>query len=278
MIKKIVVPLDGSKIAEVALPYAGEVGAKTGSDIILLTVLQSEETYELKEHYIYTKKIEELTKYYADKYNKNGRGKAIEVMTVTRTGNPAEGIIDYTSKSGFPLIIMASHGRSGIGRWAVGSVAEKVAKYSRWQPVMLIRTKEAHSDTGNKRLLKKVLVPLDGSIESEAVIPPIMEIAHSLQMEITFLQVIPGNNHIHADAEAYLKRVCSRLKDKSVTVNYKVNIGDTAENIIDLADEHAFDIVAMSTKDMNQDRLWIMGSVAQKVFLGGNTPLLLIKN
>jgi nucleotide-binding universal stress UspA family protein len=277
MLERIVVPLDGSKLAEEALPYAGELGAKMGSNIVLLTVLDSEEAHELKKHYMYTKKIEKLTKYHADKYSDNGRGKAIEVMTVTRTGNPAEGIMDYTSMSGFPLIVMASHGRSGIGRWAVGSVADKVVKCSRWQPVMLIRVKKAHSDIRDKRLLKKALVPLDGSIESEAVIPHIMEIAHSLQMEITFLQVISGNNHAYSDAEAYLQRVCGKLKDKSVTVNYKVSVGAIAENIIDLADELAFDLVAMSTNDMDRDRLWTLGSVAQKVFLGGNTPLLLMK-
>jgi nucleotide-binding universal stress UspA family protein len=277
MLEKIVVPLDGSKLAEAALPYAGELGAKTGSDIVLLTVLESEEAHELKNHYMYTRKVEELTKHYADKYHGNGRSEAIEVLTVTRTGNPAEGIIDYTSRSGFPLIIMASHGRSGIGRWTVGSVADKVVKYSRWQPVMLIRAKEAHSSKSAKRLMKKALVPLDGSIESEAVIPHIMEIARSLQMEITFLKVISGNNHAYSDAEAYLQKVCGKFKDKGVTVNYQVSVGAIAENIIDLADESAFDLVAMSTNNMNKDRLWTLGSVAQKVFLGGNTPLLLIK-
>ncbi len=120
-------------------------------------------------------------------------------------------------------------------------------------------------------------MPLDGSIESEAVIPHIMEIAHSIQMEIIFLQVISGNNHIYSDAEAYLKRVCSKLKDKSVTVNYKVSVGAIAENIIDLADELTFDLVAMSTRGASKNDLFSMGSVAQKVFLGGNTPLLLIK-
>ena len=277
MLEKIVVPLDGSKLAEAALPYAGELGAKTGSDIVLLTVLESEEAHELKNHYMYTKKIEELTKYYADKYHENRKGRAIEVMTVTRTGNPAEGIIDYTRMSGFPLIVMASHGRSGIGRWAVGSVADKVVKYSRWQPVMLIRAEEAYSSIRDKHLLKKALVPLDGSAESEAIIPHVMEIAHSLQMEITFFQVVSGNNHIYSDAEAYLQRVCSQLKDNSVSVNYKVSVGAVAENIIDLADEPTFDLVAMSTNNMNKDRLWTVGSVAQKVFLGGNTPLLLVK-
>lgn len=277
MLEKIVVPLDGSKLAEAALPYAEELGAKMGSDIVLLTVLESEEAHELKNHYMYIKKIEERTKYNADKYNENGKGKAIEVMTVTRTGNPAEGIIDYTSMSCFPLIVMASHGRSGIGRWAVGSVADKVVKCNRWQPVMLIRVKESHSNKRDKRLLKKALVPLDGSVESEVVIPPIMEIAHNLQIKITFLRVVSGNNHIYSDAETYLQRVCRKLKDRSVAVNYKVGVGAVAENIIDLADEFAFDLVAMSTNNMNKDLLWTLGSVAQKVFLGGNTPLLLIK-
>jgi nucleotide-binding universal stress UspA family protein len=79
------------------------------------------------------------------------------------------------------------------------------------------------------------------------------------------------------EIEAYLQSVCSKLKDKNITVNYHVNVGNVAENIIDFADELAFDLVAMSTRGMNRGDILSLGSVAQKVFLGGNIPLLLIK-
>lgn len=278
MFEKIVVPLDGSRLAEVALPYAEELGAKMGSVIVLLTVLESEDAQEYEKHCRYIKKVEELTRYHAKKYIENGRGKEIKVETSTRTGNPAEGITEYTLLSGFPLIVMASHGRSGVSRWTVGSVADKVVRSSSFQPVMLIRAKESHSDIREKRILKKALVPMDGSIISEAVIPYITEIARSLQMELTLLQVVPKTNHVDmTDVEAYLQSVCSELEDEGVTADYRVSNGAVAEDIIDIADELAFDLVAMSTRGMHKNDLFSLGSVAQKVFLGGNTPLLLIK-
>jgi nucleotide-binding universal stress UspA family protein len=278
MFEKIVVTLDGSKLAEVALPYAEELAAKMGHDIVLLTILETEDTNEYENRSRYVKKIEEITKYHAEKYIENGRGNKVNVMAITKFDNPADGIIKYASSSGSPLIIMASHGRSGIGRWTVGSVADKVVRSNYYQPVMLIRAKESRSDIREKRIIKKALVPLDGSNTSEAVFPYITQIAAKLEMELTFLQVVPKTNHTNmTEIEAYLQSLCSKLKDKNITVNYQVNVGDVAENIIDFADELAFDLVAMSTRGMNRGDVFSLGSVAQKVFLGGNIPLLLIK-
>ena len=277
MYEKIVVPLDGSPLAEVALPYAEEIAGKMGSEIILLSVLPSEEAHEYQNHHSYSTKIVEVTKRHVEKYLEISGSQAIKVGTATRAGNPAEGILDYVSKGAFNLIVMATHGRSGISRWAVGSVADKVVRATTRQPLMLIRAKGSHPDIRAKRILKKALVPLDGSIGSEAVITYIMEIAHSLQMELTFLQVISKNNHTYADAEAYLQSCCSQFEDKGITTKYEVRVGAAADQIIDLADELAMDLVAMSTRGQTGINLWPLGSVAQKVLLGGNTPLMLIR-
>ena len=274
MYDKIVIPLDGSPLAETALPYAEEIAAKTSSDIILLSVLQSEEAQEYQKHHSYAVKVVEATKRRVEKYLENSPGEAINVDTVTRAGNPAEGILDYVNKGAFNLIVMATHGRSGISRWAIGSVADKVVRATIRQPLMLIRTKGSHPDIQQaERRLKKALVPLDGSTGSEAVIPHIV----NLQMEPTLLQVITKNNHVSADPEAYLQHWCSRLEEKGVSSRYEVRTGTPADEIIDLADELAMDMVAMSTHGRNAIGLWPLGSVAQKVMLGGNLPLLLVR-
>jgi nucleotide-binding universal stress UspA family protein len=278
MFSNIVVTLDGSKLAEVALPYAEELAAKMGYDIVLLTVLDPQDTISRDDHWTYAKQIEEITKYNAAKYIDNGNGKTIDVTAVTRYGDPSEGIMEYALTRGFPLIVMASHGRSGIGRWTVGSVADKVVRSNYHQPVMLVRAKGSRSDMRGKRVLKKALVPLDGSNESEKVIPYITQIATKLKMELTLFQVVPSTNHTNiTEIEAYLQHVCSQLKENNITANYKVNYGAIAENIIDFANELAFDLVAMSTRGMNRCDIFSLGSIAQRVFLGGDTPLLLIK-
>ena len=277
MYKKIVVPLDGSPLAEVALPYAEEVAGKMGSDIVLLTVLPSEEQDDYLAHQNYAGKIVDITKRQVDKYSENTGNKSIKVGTATRTGNPAEGILDYVEKGNMCLIVMATHGRSGVGRWAVGSVADKVVRSTTRQPLLLIRAKGAHPDVRAKRILKKGLLPLDGSTISEAVIPYFSEAARSLQMELTLLRVITKNNGSFAAADTYLGDWCRQLTNKGINVKYEVRSGSPAEQIIDLADELASDLVVMSTRGQTGINLWSLGSIAQKVLLGGNTPLLLIR-
>jgi nucleotide-binding universal stress UspA family protein len=275
--KKIVVPLDGSPLAEVALPYAEEIAGKIGSEMVLLSVLPSEETEEYRNYYSYMEKVVDLTIHQVEKYA-NGNGHPVcTVCTATRVGNPAQGILDYIDKGHLCLVVMATHGRSGISRWAIGSVADKVVRSTTRQPLLLIRAKGAHPDVRAKRIFKKVLLPLDGSFESETVMPVITTFAASLQMEVILLRVLPRMNHTLTEVEKYLQEWCQRLAEKGITSKYEIRAGSPADHIIDLADESACDLVAMSTHGQAIGGLWPLGSVAQKVLLGGNTPLLLVR-
>ncbi len=271
--ESMVVPLDGSKLAEVALPYAEELGARTGSDIILLSVLEVADTEDMT----YLRRIIDVTKYHVKKYLVISGSKEVNVCATTRVGNPAEAIVDFACKWDQKLIVMATHGRSGIGRWALGSVADKVVRTPTNLPIILIRGKKAHPDLRYKRLFRRVLVPLDGSIPSEAVIPYIGKLALKLQMELTLLQVVQQVNHNKVDAESYLQTQCAELEQLGIAANYRVQVGSPADKIIDLADELAVDLVAMSTRGRTSSPLWTIGSVAHKVLLGGSTPLLLLK-
>ncbi len=277
MYKKIVVPLDGSPLAEVALPYAEEIAGKIGSEMVLLSVLPAEEPDEYHSHYTYMEKVVDLTMHQIKKYTQDNGNGDCAVYTATRVGNPAEGILDYIDKGCLCLVVMATHGRSGVSRWAIGSVADKVVRSTTHQPILLIRAKGAHPDIRAKRIFKKALLPLDGSPESEAVMPMITTIAASLQMEVTLLRVVPKMNHSLASVESYLQDWCRRLEEKGIASRYEVRAGAPADNIIDLADESACDLVAMSTHGHAVGNLWPIGSVAQKVLLGGNTPLLLVR-
>ncbi len=126
-------------------------------------------------------------------------------------------------------------------------------------------------------MYKNIMVPLDGSAGSAIVIPHISKLAAKLEMELTLLYVVSPTNHAHANPEAYLQGECRRLEAEGIAAGYKVGGGAIAEKIIDLADELAFDLVAMSTHGRSGISLWSLGSIAEKVFLGGNTPLLLVK-
>jgi nucleotide-binding universal stress UspA family protein len=277
MYTKVVVPLDCSPLAEVALPYAEEIAGKMGSDIILLTVLPSEETKEVQNHLDYSKKMVNTTKMQVKKYCEDLPGGKVNISTATRTGNPAEGILNYADK-GYPcLIVMATHGRSGISRWAVGSVADKVVRATSKQPLLLVRAKGAHPEVRAKRILKKALVPLDGSSVSESVLPYIGEIARNLDMELTLFRVVHKSENNFAEVEEYMGQWCQRLAEQGVSAGFEIRIGSAADQIISYADESAFDLIAMTTHGQTAINMFSLGSVAQKILLDGNSPLFLVK-
>jgi nucleotide-binding universal stress UspA family protein len=277
MFTKVVVPLDCSPLAEVALPYAEEIAGKMGSDIVLLTVLPSEEPKEIQNHLAYSKKIINTTRLQIKKYFEDGPEASVNIATATRTGDPAEGILNYADK-GYPcLIVMATHGRSGLSRWAIGSVADKVVKATSKQPLLLVRAKGAHPDMRARRIMKKAIVPLDGSSVSESVLPYIGEIAQNLDMYLTLFRVVHKSEYNFLEVEEYLRYLCQRLTGQGIAAGYEVRIGNAAEEIIDYADESATDLIAMTTHGQTAMNPFALGSVAQKILLEGNSPLFLVK-
>jgi nucleotide-binding universal stress UspA family protein len=296
MYDKILVPLDGSELAEVALPYAEELAGRLGSEGTLLYVSESAEGQYHRIPQFYMEETAKATRRGAERYLEKPEGKAIKVESAVLVGHPADEIVAYADKEDIGLIVMATHGRSGIKRLALGSVAEKVVRTAK-QPVALIRAKGARPDVREKGMLNKALVPLDGSKESEAVIPYIEELASKLKGEVVLLQVLAQTYHVitggegiseipytdeemeplRASAGDYLKTVAGGLEGKGITTRSEVRVGAVAEEIIKLADELYVDMVAMSTHGRSGVSRWAFGSIADKVLHAGNTPLLLVR-
>jgi nucleotide-binding universal stress UspA family protein len=285
---KILVPLDGSKLAEIALPYAEQLAARLEYEIILISVRSpAEDPYHpVLESYL--EKTAEILK-----RKKKANVEPIIVGSEVLVGHPAERIIDYAEQEGVDLIIMATHGRTGVRRWALGSVADKVMRAS-IQPVLLIR---ANIDSHKKVSLGNILIPLDGSKQSEKVIPHVKKLASKLKSKVVLLHVIAQPYHAYAgmwgvvevpytseelklkeaDARKYLEKVKRALSSKGIPIKTAVRIGDAAHEIIGLAEELNADIVAMSTHGRSGMDRWEYGSVTDKVLHAGNTPLLLIR-
>ena len=137
MYQRILVPLDGSDRAELALPFAEELAAKLGSEIILLCASDSAEAEDYAKHEIYLEQITEVVKRAAKKLLTNPEQK-VSIRSAVTIGLPAQEIVDYAEQVAVSLIIMATHGRTGVSRWALGSVAEKVMRAST-RPVLLVR-------------------------------------------------------------------------------------------------------------------------------------------
>lgn len=146
MYTRILVPLDGSKLAEVALPHAVTLAKQSKGTVLLVRVMQPLTAMVIPEGaYIDWDRVQaeieaEARAYLADASARLA-AEGVTVQTQLKTGDPAEAIIETAKAIGADVIVMATHGRSGLGRWVLGSVADRVVRAAT-APVLLIRPAE----------------------------------------------------------------------------------------------------------------------------------------
>jgi nucleotide-binding universal stress UspA family protein len=144
MYKKILVPLDGSELAKTALDQAEKLAKTFDSEIILFQVVPFMPIYgspELVTPIIVDEKQKEAAEKYLANLAEELKKRGLKVTVMVRTGQQvAVEIIDFTKEAGVNLIVMCTHGRSGISRWVLGSVALKVITRAE-TPILLIRSK-----------------------------------------------------------------------------------------------------------------------------------------
>jgi nucleotide-binding universal stress UspA family protein len=152
MYRKILVPLDGSELAECVLPHIENIAKGCAdTEVVLFRVCEppviladypADFRTEWNDHVRQeTSHIQQQCNLYLGETEKKLKDAGLRITTKTGMGNPAEQIIDYAIQNGVDLIVMATHGRSGISRWAYGSIVEKVLHASRI-PVMIVRPEE----------------------------------------------------------------------------------------------------------------------------------------
>lgn len=288
MLKKILVPLDGSELGELALEYAGELGTAFDSEVQLAcaTERQDDETKYMCS--VYLEKIIERLSVKVKKQNPAALVKAVVI-----DGKPANALLTYAKKEKIGLIIMVSHGRSGIMPWVMGSTASKIIQRSP-KPVLLVRASASRNKRRPLRLFNKILVPLDGSRAGEAALPYIKAIAQQMKSEVFLLRVIEVIQHIRTigglDHFTYTEDQIERMKNEGVKYLEKIQrqfsvdkvhtvlrTGDPAQEIIKLSQEKKVNLVAMSSHGKSGIRRWVVGSVSSKVLQADKMPLLLVR-
>lgn len=182
----ILVPLDGSSLAARALPYAVALARERHLPLLLLRVLEPSPARGLP-------LVQEPdARSYLEHVASQLRDEGIDTEThlsSTLFGTVPEVLVGKAQQRGCELIVMSTHGRSGLGRWVYGTVAEDVLRRSS-VPVLLISSTCDRVSASGKRL--RVLLPLDGSGLSEEVIQPMLTGLDQLASEIVLLQVQPS--------------------------------------------------------------------------------------
>ncbi len=202
-------------------------------------------------------------------------------------------IVDKASANADTLIAMSTHGRSGVQRWFIGSVADKVLHICT-NPLLLVRTagKEASNE---QAALNTVIVPLDGSPLAELVLPHITAMAKEQNIEVVLVRAynIPTETYsgegympdvegllesLKEEAKEYLEKTVKQLSTDGVKkVSYVLAEGEAAGKIIDLARETPDNLVAMCTHGRSGVTRWVLGSVTDRVVRHCGDPVLIIR-
>jgi len=276
MYERILVPLDGSKFAEQALPPVVELARAFGSEVVLVEVCEPEESEYGQACRLYINNE-------AEQLRNSMAGSAASVRTTVLEGKPAEQILDYAEKSDISLIMLSSHGRSGIAPWSLGRTASKVL-HRVGVPLIIVRAKDTPEESAKAGLFNRILVPLDGSERGAVVLPYVTELIKKLDSEVTLLQVVERGKHVHTiggldyipfldrdidlvktSAQRYLDEVISNLAGTKATVKSEVRVGDCAREIIKLATETVCSLIAMSSHGYSGLEAWAHGSVTGKI-------------
>ena len=279
MFNKIIVPLDGSNGAEITLPYAAEIAAAFKSEVILATV--SETGTPDKSH---------LLEAYLKRVSADLERSGIKTKTCVLEGKPADEILKLGASEKTDLMIIAAHGATGGNPQMPGSIAGKILSGS-GKPVLLVRTKR---EAGTGRLIKRILVPLDGSPMSERSLKLVEPAAAGLGAEVILFQavepvryvpgfetmvpnvVLPSDDEIKRSAGKYLTDFAAPFKARGVKLSTAVVADAPAEAIIDYSDSGNIDLIAMTTHGFSGIKRWVFGSTTQKVLQAGSKPILVI--
>jgi nucleotide-binding universal stress UspA family protein len=297
MFSKVLIPLDGSSLAEQALGVGAAIAHASGATVDVVSVHEPIVFDAAQQEPLDRSVWDETRRYVEGIAAELSSGAGVSATHATFKGDAIECISGRVREIDADLIVMTSHGRTGLSRMWLGSVADGLIRNSR-VPVLLLRpTDSAPQRPFAHPLYKHILVPLDGSAASEEVLPAALALAKCGSARISLLRVVeliplvsahsvasfgytsPAFNdqaiaEMKTAAKQRLVGVAARLRDEGMDVDVEVVVEiSVARTILDFARTHGVDVIAMSTRGRGVSRL-LVGSVADKVLRGGDLPLL----
>ena len=289
----VVVPLDGSKVSERALAHAVVLARTWEEEIVLIGVTTARNQGGLAGLAPAIKlEFEESGVQQAEDYLRRVRNKlrrTVEAKAMVRIGDPAGEVMAAARKLNARVIVMTTHGRSGVSRLVQGSVAGKLLRESTI-PLLAIGPKVPESTAGKLRL-KHVLLPLDGEKASEVALPVARQLAADLGGRISVVRVVPWINDysyqaqaavydlkldkvLEQGASAYLDRKLQTLD--GVEAQGFIRRGYAAARLHDFVTRQKVDLVVMTTHARGGVARATLGSIADRM-LRAKAPVLLLR-
>ncbi|MGH2542832.1 MAG: universal stress protein [Ardenticatenaceae bacterium] len=297
MFKHLLVPLDGSSLAECVIPHAAGIARLFGSRLTLLHILEQSKSpgsplaidpldWELR-------RAESAS--YLSELCRRLEAAGIAAEERVEEGSPSRGILEFARTQDVDLILLSSHGRSGLTAWNVSSVVQKVLQRATTS-TMIVRAFQPMLDERHGIPYRTLLVPLDGSQRAENALPLAASLARHFDSRLLLAHIVPvpemprraplsqeegellerliGRNR--EEATYYLEQLTARF---SPAPRYRLLVDDDVPATLhNLVEEEEIDLVVLSAHGYSGKSTLPFGSVASNFILYGKTPVLIVQD
>jgi nucleotide-binding universal stress UspA family protein len=281
MFENILVPTDGSECANAAVGYAEELASHDGSTVHVLSVVDARRLENAPQYENVAQEHVEITERTCDEL-----AAGVSTEQVVRSDVPHSAILKYASDEEIDLIVMGTHGRTGVERYLLGSVTEKVVRLAD-SPVLTVNT---GADGSVTYPYTDILVPTDGSAGAEAAVEPAVDIASTYDARVHALSVIDtmamgvdvrsmaAIDALEDAAQSAVDTVEERARDASVSsVETTTDHGSPYRGIRSYVDDHDIDLVVMGTHGRTGVERYLLGSVTEKTVRTSSVPVMTVR-
>lgn len=293
MIKKILVPLDGSPTAEAVLPLVTRLAQAEKAEVELITVLTPVAIWDAAASMIKWDSEEEAARQYIETKARELEERGIGTHFTVAYGQAAYAIFDAARDQKADFIAMTTHGRSGVTRFVLGSVADKLLHTA--APLLVVRPGDDKTgELPGLAEIRKILIPLDGSELSLAAIPLAEEMARVFDASLVFCSVVSTDwiaysgmetpvlyqdalADMKSTAKAKVDSIAGKSRGRGFKAESFVGTGGPADEIQRIATEHGAGLIVMSTHGRSGPSRWVMGSTADALVRRTHLPCLLVR-
>ena len=300
MINHILVPLDGSSLAECVLPHVLAIASVMSSRVTLLHVLEHPHNgngtpavdpvdWHLRKH---------KSERYLEQIAENLRDSGLTIDYNILEGSPAQSIIEFARNNNVDLITLSTHGNSGLSGWNVSSVVQKILLRS-YKSILLIRAYRPTVTDSPEVQYKRLFIGLDASTRAEYVLPVAMRLAQAHKSELLLGTVIQKPQTIdrfppsledsklidtiversRQSVTHYFDQLITQFSLEGLELNKDILVGEDAIAVLhDMVEEINADLVMLVAHGHSGERRWPYGSVTSSFIAYGNTPLMIMQD
>lgn len=296
MFDHILVPLDGSRLAETVLPHLVAMAAAFGSRVTLLRVAEQESGGQTRSVDPMDWRISRAqAKAYLDEQASRLAEAGLEPETALLEGQPADRIIEHAHGNEVDLILVSSHGRSGLSRWNISSVVQKIILQAHTS-TMIVRAYQPAIESLMGQRYRRLLVPLDCSRRAEVSLSPTVTLARAHDARVILAHVVRRPEltcpePLSDDDRALVERIMERnrqgateyldqLRERlEIEAETRIIVSDSPSAALDdLVVTEEADLVVLSAHGRSGQAKWPYGSVTIGFISYGSTPLLIVQD